>query len=418
MGPKAGWVGCRWLWPKVAIAIAITAGGAALSGCSGLRTGEPDQPGTAHPRLWSLAEISAGLAANAPLAVDPSFPTGILPQSVLTAQDDGTATLNVMAAFAEEQPAAYVVTDVWRGYDTIWAQPWYFLVTAWNELAPGQNRLKDASGAAVPGLFDVAPTSAFYSPFWLVEYAEVPPDADPARYHSTKTLFDDQSVLHPTSAFTYAIHPAAVTLPRPKPTHPYLGTVITGFSEAAGAYFEGTLDPYFNLGGNNFVFDQQLAIEENPLFIFATRGPDGAPQSIDVPAVAGVAPLLSGRAALRGASGPRLKAYYRLTWASLPATAAAFFPDAYPDAAALLTAASLNAGLYTGRVALNAFRAATATAPRQADCFASTSFPAGCQWIDSQARVEALLGPQALTPTAVTVAAPTVAVSAPAGPSN
>jgi len=76
----------------------------------------------------------------------------------------------------------------------------------------------------------------------------------------------------------------------------------------------------------------------------------------------------------------------------------------------------LNPQLYNGRVALNAFRAATATAAATPDCFASASFPDSCQWLDSQARVEARLGPGALKPTAVTVAAPMIAIKAPASP--
>jgi hypothetical protein len=106
----------------------------------------------------------------------------------------------------------------------------------------------------------------------------------------------------------------------------------------------------------------------------------------------------------------------------VPPTAAAFDPAAYPDAAALLAARMDTSGkplkpeAYQGRVALNAAKAATATMPAQADCFGSATFPDSCQWLDSQARVEARLGPGSLKPTAVTVAAPTVPVGAPAGP--
>ena len=159
-----------------------------------------------------------------------------------------------------------------------------------------------------------------------------------------------------------------------------------------------------------------------PLFLLATRGPNGEAQSLGAPPVAGVGPLLSGRPAQQVAAGPRFRAYYRYTWAFVPVTAVAFDPVAYPDAAALIAIRTDAAGmpldpqLYNGRVALNAFRAATATAAATPDCFASGSFPDSCQWLDSQAHVEARLGPGALKPTAVTVAAPMIAIKAPASP--
>ena len=79
---------------------------------------------------------------------------------------------------------------------------------------------------------------------------------------------------------------------------------------------------------------------------------------------------------------------------------------------ARVTAAFALAGIVAGGL----LAAAGATAAATPDCFASGSFPDSCQWLDSQARVEARLGPGALKPTAVTVAAPMIALKAPATP--
>ena len=392
-------------------------------------TGPEGQAAARHPQIWTLFDIEPALDSNVPLAVDPTMPGGLSPQTILVREADGTATIKINAAFAEEWAAAYIITDVWRGYDGVWAQPWYFLVTAWNEAAPMQSRLKDGNGVSVPPLFDVAPSSNFYSPFWLLEYAEVPAGSDPAHYRSTKALFDEHRILHPSNGFTYALHPDKVTLPKDpadttkiRLTHPFLGNTFTGFSDTPTAICDGTVYPSWNLGRDTFLYDQELLVEEAPLFVFAARGPDGAPQSWGAPPVAGVAPLLSGRPAPQGTAVPRFKAYYRYTWAIVPATAAVFDPVAYPDAAALVAARMdasgnpLNPQLFNGRVAVNAFRAATATMEAQPDCFASASFPDSCQWLDSQAHVEARLGPGSLKPTAVTVAAPVIAVGAPVSP--
>lgn len=378
-----------------------------------------------RPRLWTPFELQTALIFNEPVATDPSLPEGLAPGELMTSQPDGTVTMNVAAAFAERQPAAYVITDVWTGFDEIWAQPWYYLVTAWNEQGPLQNRLRDAGGMPVPALVDVAPGSGFYSPFWVVMYVQVPPDSDPNRYRSVKDFLDEERPMHLGPLFTYPMRPDQVTLPKPRPTHPILGTVVTGLSEGnPGVVYEGRDFGFFQFGGNNFQMDEGRVVEEVPLFLLATRGPDGAPRKLGVPAVAGVGPLLSGRPAQLSGAVPRLNAYYRLTWAMVPATAEPFDPDVYPDAALLITANSPNPATpvdpraYKGRVATNAFRAATATAPRAPDCFASPTFPNSCNWLDSQARVEGLLGRNALTPTAVTVAAATVPVSPSTGTGN
>src|SRR5262249_38089338 len=137
-----------------------------------------------------------------------------LPQDIMTPQGDGTAVLKIQPAFAEQWAAAYVITDVWRGYTGVWAQPWYYLVTAWNETAPFANRLRDGAGTMVPPLFDVEPSSNFYSPFWVTEFAVVPAGADPARYQSTKAIFDDHLDVHLAGGVIWALHPDTVSLPR------------------------------------------------------------------------------------------------------------------------------------------------------------------------------------------------------------
>ena len=132
----------------------------------------------------------------------------------------------------------------------------------------------------------------------------MPADSDPAHYQSTKTLFDEHRVVHPSNAFTYALHPEKVTLPKDpadatkiRLAHPFLGTTFTGFSDTPTAIYEGKSYPSFNCGRDTFLYDQELLVEEVPLFLLATRGADGEAQSLGAPPIAGVGPLLSGRPA-------------------------------------------------------------------------------------------------------------------------
>jgi hypothetical protein len=80
----------------------------------------------------------------------------------------------------------------------------------------------------------------------------------------------------------------------------------------------------------------------------------------------------------------------------VPSAAAAFDPDASPDAVALLTAQAVDPQAYRGRVATDGA------------CFAAATFPASCTWLDSQARIEDALGTVNILPTEVTACTPLV----------
>ena len=80
----------------------------------------------------------------------------------------------------------------------------------------------------------------------------------------------------------------------------------------------------------------------------------------------------------------------------MPTAAGAFDPDASPDAVALLTAQAIDPQAYRGRVATDVA------------CFAATDFPAGCTWLDSQARIEDSLGVVNILRTEVSACTPLV----------
>lgn len=374
--------------------------GIGLAACA--PTATPD--GELH-RRYTLGDVQSAIRAGATLPAGASFPSGIDPTKILTAGSPNDR-LNVLPAFSEGAPAGYVVTDLWVNFDAVWIQPWYVLLTAWNEMTPRQNQLKDADGKRTPALFDVGPASAFYSPLWKVIYAVVPPGTAPDHYQSTRQLMDDRVPLHDGAPWVYAIRPATVDLGTGKPLQPITGQPVGTLSAVDGALIEGQLMPYFNIGANNFRFDAGGVVEEVPLFVFATRDESGAPMAWDAPAVVGSSPLFSRRAVDVSGSQPRFGAYVRYHLAYLPPTAAAFDRDAYPDTVARLAAASpaVDAVEYQGRVALNGKKIAAT----DQDCFADAMFPASCRWLDSQQAIEQALGTAGIERTGVTACAPLV----------
>ena len=352
-----------------------------------------------------MFDIQAALHERHALPGGPAFPAGISPDSILTLGDP-TDSLKIVAGFSEGAPAAYVVTDLWLNFPEVWVQPWYILVTAWNDKSPRQNQLKDAQGKNTPPIIDVGPSSAFYSPFWRHIYAVVPPGTPPDKYVSSRQLFDDGIPLHVAAPWFYTVRPATVGLEPAKPLHPILQVEVGNISVGDAALIEGKTVPYFNVGGTNFRFDDALVVEETPLFIFVRRDADGTPARLGAPDVMGSGPLYARRPADVANGQPRFGAFTRFYLAYLPATAAAFDPAAYPETSMQLEAQvpPIDPRTYQGRVALNGRK----VADTDVDCFAAETFPATCRWLDSQQRIEEGLARQDIERTAVTAATPLV----------
>jgi hypothetical protein len=378
------------------LAIAVTV--SVCPGCGANLDGDTGPP-LRRPALWTLFDIRPALDSGSPIAVAPTYPQGIDPNEVLALQDDGTATLQVIPAFSEGQPAAYVLPELWVDFDRVWAQPWYTLLTAWDAKSPSQNRVKNMDGTNAPPVFDVGPDSLFYSPLWLNDYVVIPEGADPTTYTSADQFFDQNLPVYQGPAWTYSVRPDDVKLSASPVVHPYLQTPVASFlTEYPVSWVDGKSMGYFNEGSNNFKFDDALVVEEVPLFELAVRGADGNPQSLHAPRVMGSGPLFARRPADAPGGRPRFGAYSRITFAVTSASAAAFDPETYPDAAALLAAATppIDPQAYRGRVATDAA------------CFAKPEFPAGCTWLDSQARIEDAVGAGGVVPTEVTACSPLV----------
>ncbi len=355
------------------------------------------------PHVWTLPDLDQALQTGAPVASGETFAGGLPATTFLEPNEDGTCRPRVLPAFAEAQPAAYVVSDLWSHYDAVWAQPWYSLVTAWDEKNPSQNRLKGADGKSAPAIYDVDTDSTFYSPFWKVIWVVVPPDTTTERYTSSRAILDAKLPLHDGPPWIYAMRTDRVNVGQSKMTHPALGSEVGSVSIGPNAWFEGVQKPSLNLGGNNFLMDEGLIVEEAALYWFVRRGAANE-TAVELPGIVGTGPAFTRRPAEIVGNRPRFGGLCRLHLALLPPTAAAFDPDADPAVTQKLVDANLDPNAFRGRVAMNAAKGASTDVA----CFADASFPTSCVWLDSQAAVEDRLGESNIVRTEITLTCPFV----------
>ena len=357
-----------------------------------------------RPQLWTMFDIHRAYLEGRTIAPTQSFPSGFPADAFLNPGPDGTATLKIIPAYSEGEPAAYVVPELWVNFDEVWVQPWYVLVTAWNERSTAQNRLRNAEGMAAPPVFDPHPRSLFYSPFWLVFYAVVPEDSPLDKYTNTEKLFSEKRPIYPGPPWIYSVRPDAITLEM-NPVHPYLRKPVATFlNQAPISWVDDEQMPYFNEGANNFKYDDKLVVEEVPLFVLSRRDASGVPAPIGAPHVVGTGPLLARKPADAPALRPRFGSFTRFYFATVAATAAAFDPDAYPEAAALLVAQGKDPEAYRGRVANNGVK----VAETDRACFSLPDFPTSCRWLDSQSAIEDAVGVINIQKTEVTACSPIV----------
>ena len=325
--------------------------------------------------VWTLFDIRTAFEAG---ETTPLGKTGVPASALLERDSDGLVHLRVQRAFSDGHPAAFVTTEIWvNNADGVWVQPLYA------QSVDGQRLI-----AGAPRIIDVGPDSSFYSPFWQVNMAVVG-DVAADRYQSSKQLLDGASAIVPSATHTCPLRPLdmAGNIALPPPWDAWniplrdipMGEAV--YDDDGTTRRVGLFDFGVDLFATGSDAHAGTVVEELPMFVFADA--DGVLLA-DEPRVSGAAPR------------PGAGALWRIYKAALPRGAGAFHGDAHPDVVAGL-AASGDARELEGRVALDA------------GCFDdSTGFPAGCVWLDSQAKLESLLGTASLRPTAMTVTSPCV----------
>ena len=343
-------------------------------------------------KVWNLFAINAALGEGRNVASGPTLPDGIPASDLLTQNTSGALTLKVQRAFAEGKPAAFVTTELWINYgDGIWPQPIYAQFIAADLTA----RID------TPLVIDVGPESSFYSPFWQVNYAVV---GDVPGYRSTKDLLDAASQIVPAGMKTCPLRPLEIVgtdLALPAPWDAWNASISLQTIPPGEVVYEEeeTVETagVFDFGHELFelqVSDHGTVVKAWPMFLFVDSS--GTPLA-DEPRV-----LSAGAVVLDPASGaprPRFGGLWRVVKAMLPDSAGAFHGDAHTAARDAAMRANGDPLDYEGRVALDK------------TCFedaAANGFPDGCAWLDSQARLESLLGAGRLVATEIAQTGPLV----------
>jgi hypothetical protein len=362
--------------------------GAAL-GCSG----EADSSQRAY--IWSLNDVVtnardggtiAGLDARS-LVTPAGQPIPFLspPHAALPAlQAAGSDGMVIVPAFAEHQPAAYVVAEVWQQFGEAWLQPWYVLF----QVPPEGSAPVRVSGAEP--IIDVVEPSFFYSPFWQVINVTIPPGASADGYHDALSLLNPrlpQAIGNPLLA---PVAPSGVGLAVAEgtsaPVRPLSGEAVA-IPRRFGVWARGTHLSSLSFGSGGFTWADDGRIVEVPLYRFARS--DG--RVLELPDVVGIGPEGSTAAPVPGPTGAqRFGGFTHLVLAVPPTSAGVFLPpDAPLRSAEVLQgaiqipdvdpaiASRFDVGSYIGRVALNP------------TCFVDVAgFPDSCRWLDSQSSVE------------------------------
>jgi hypothetical protein len=397
-------------------AIAVTS----LVGCN--------PPSTTTLRMWSTGDLIAS-AKNGGATLPIFQPSEIVtpaggaihwlsePYSgadvAQTPTNDG---LNVIPAFSEGATAGIVVVDIWEGYHgAVWVQPIYLFIGEWEPANPGSS----ANRLPMSPVIGVGEKSTFYSPFWQNYWVVVPPDQRSNSFDSVKVIDDDSELqVFGGNANFCPLTPSGVLFSAAadgaNAQRPLSGESISQPSPGTGV-LDGRQERYLRFGTDRFTWNAATnLVNEVNLYVFAKLDANGKPTSIGLPPVIGTggSPIFMNvpppctPSPTASCAKPSFGALADVNWVFLPPTAGAFVPAAsYP---ALAQQTSLNvpvppvdpqippdvANQYLLRVATNA-----------STCFGTAAtFPAACNWLDSEAAIQSVVDGNSLQDSTVYVA--------------
>ena len=339
------------------------------------RASDPEALQAVAPRGTRLALLSDPFATGAAVVQDP--------------QVDG---LVVQPAFSDTHPAAFVMTDQWREFPRVWAQPLYVLVTGF-----------DPRGApvALPGalpIFSVGPSSRFYSPFWQTYYATVPAGTDPASVRSADRIVAAGYPLTPGPLRLASIGTRELGLSHPAgkpPVHPFTNDALVdhvaqqGFADAGLVFF-------VDFGASRFRVDDRNVVQETAMFHLALRKPDGSIVPLGLPPVAGTGAFRAARPPDLLNGVPQFGALWHTYTVVLQTLATDPTPGVFVSASRPTLRERMMAQLGSQYVPLPTPAAErlpereqfTLRVALDGSCFTQTDFPNGCTWLDSQGAVE------------------------------
>jgi len=287
----------------------------------------PDPPPS--PAVFTLFDVQALYAQNQGpdyrIAVDSSLPGGIPIKDLMSAE----GALKIHPTWAEGYPAAYVVTEVWTDFDELWVQPAYVPVKGWNQGA------RDPLTMPWQPIFGVGPGSRFYSPFWQIVFVDVPDDITAETLTSATQVLDSGYPLHPDAGRVMVMYPGEVTLTDPMVQG--LPTAVPAVKPLEG-WVDGARGSYLEFQSADVRWDDELVLDEVPIYHFVARADDGSLVQLPIPTVAGTGPPYSKTPApmIASSTQPSYAGYWRLYTVELPPDARVFAPLARMDVAAAL----------------------------------------------------------------------------------
>lgn len=262
-----------------------------------------------HPVLLTTADFQALLAAPpaSGTILDGFGVPGGLRLDRIIAGDAAAARLVTRDTFTHGYRSAYVTTEVWAGFDEVWVQPVYVPVTGYTD--------GKAARFAKPGeqwnpIFGVGPDSAFYSPYWQTIYFEAAATDDLATFHSVKDVLDRGVNLRPAEGHVMALVPKTVSGPAA------MGAI--GGPTPGTGQIDGVEAPFLDFGTGSFTWDDELVVEEDPLYVWVARDATGELRTLDIPTVGGSGPPYSHREPKVVGGQPKYGAYWRIYTVEVP----------------------------------------------------------------------------------------------------
>ncbi|HSZ81654.1 MAG TPA: hypothetical protein VLA14_05205 [Polyangia bacterium] len=394
--------------------LALACGLAALASCEAT-------PGPATPQLYTTADLQRLLATGeTTIAPDAGVPGG-LPLSLMIAAGANQDTLVPRLTFTglDAYRSAYVTTEVWTHFDEVWIQPMYVLVDGYaSDGTPERHQFGPAGAAAWRPIFGVGDQSKFYSPYWQEVYFELPAGADPDSFRSVRDVVDRGVSLTPANGRVVVLAPDTVSPPTPVGGMANGPIAIGGPTRGTGL-LDGAPASFLDFGEGTFTWNDDLVVQEVPLFVWVARDAEGQLQRLDIPTIGGSGPLDSNTTVKMAGDRPLYGSYWRIYTVEVPAGMGVFAPPVAGDEglrAGLGTLGDLSMdGKYGANVlsapssALIAWEGRVATNP---DCFsdvANIDEQAGsCVYLDSQTKIEAIAPNDTIHKTDILVTCPFV----------
>jgi hypothetical protein len=276
----------------------------------------------------------------------------------------GGPGLTLFPAISEGEAAAFVITDLWQDHPQPWVQP------VWIPL--------DENGTQPEGVRNVFPVdvdATFYSPFWRAEWI-LTPGLTPTTYQSARDVLSSKRALRDGTVILCPLVPEGTSFANDG-TGPRNPMTLATLSLPRGtrlAWVDGVPVSYLNFGADRApAYDQgQGLVDAEAYFFVSAAGERPLPLAAVLPA------------------DPLKHSFVRRIDVVLPGGAAPFVPSNRPELRRLLEARGLV--VPDAPAALDGFASYALRVARDPACFGDPNFPAACDWLDSEEKLDALPG--------------------------